>query len=275
MQRRLDRLTKHNAILAEELARYKSSGNGSETTSQGQEESTPSERQPVERQPERQGSDSEDPEHAAIRARYADFDEVMNRAIEQKLRVSDAAAEVIHSSEHESHLAYMISKNAELRAELNRLPESAQVAKVRELEAQIDHVESGRADLVDTLRSSIGPEDGREFLSNLDHNNAANIVLPMLARELLALPNVAAVSQRIASDPQTAQRIANMSREGAAVELGRISARLEGHSGPRIESHAPPPITPVGGGSTKSTVPLDQTKSITDYKRRRAMGHVR
>ena len=82
---------------------------------------------------------------------------------------------------------------------------------------------------------------------------------------LLSLPNGPAAMVHLVRNPAELRRLAGMSDAVAVAHVGALTARLS-PAARRAVSNAPAPITPVGGSSTKSSVPLDQTDYAT-YRR--------
>ena len=77
----------------------------------------------------------------------------------------------------------------------------------------------------------------------------------------------------LCQNPEECDRIAGMHPVMALKEMGKLEARVETASTGPVSSadsitKAPPPIKPVGGGATASTIPLDQMDYQT-YKRTR------
>ena len=70
-------------------------------------------------------------------------------------------------------------------------------------------------------------------------------------------------------------KLGDMTPAQVVKAIARQSDKLTGKKEepkPKLVSKAPPPIHPVSGGATKSTVPLDQTESMAEYKKLRQAG---
>ena len=270
-QKRIDRLVKERSELQEKLLRYEAgqaNGNGNGTPPEEQTHEPETQRY----SPEQSESPTEEPKIRALRERYPDWDRVMSRAKNENIRISDDAAQVMHASEYGGHIAYMLASNDEFRKEFNKLPTAQQVKEIRKIDMEIDAIESGRKPLADKLKATFSGEEMTEILKAINTNKLGERVSENLAKELLELPNGPQVFRHLITNPDATERLAYMpTRSAAILELGRLSAKLDARYGQRLVSHAPPPIRPVSGGSTRSTVPLDEAE-MADFKKRRQAG---
>ena len=91
---------------------------------------------------------------------------------------------------------------------------------------------------------------------------------PVLQQALLEHEDGARLAYELAKDHQTLERISRLSHTAAVRELGKFEARiLNGEQAkPPAVSKAPPPISPVGQGSTRSTKSPDDM-DYQEYKR--------
>jgi hypothetical protein len=170
--------------------------------------------------------------------------------------------------EYAGHTAYLLAANDALRTEFNKLSSAQQVKEIRKIGTEIEAVESGRKPFADRVKSTFAENEMKEILQAIDTNKIGERVSDDLVRELNELPNGPETFRHLMLNPDVAQRIAGMpSRRAAVLELGRLSAKLDR----RPMSRAPTPIRPVSGGSSKSSVPLDQ-QDMSAYKKRRASG---
>lgn len=98
--------------------------------------------------------------------------------------------------------------------------------------------------------------------------NAEDIQLsPALQQAILEHEAGPRLAYELAKDRKTLERIAKMTPASAIRELGKFEAHaLNGDTKPPAISKAPPPITPVGTGSTKSTKSPDEM-DYQEYKR--------
>jgi len=98
---------------------------------------------------------------------------------------------------------------------------------------------------------------------------ASGITIPQSAQVcIIEAENGPDVVYYLAKNPEMAKKLAEMSDARQAVEIGRISAKLEGsevkeEATKKPKSNAPPPIDPVGGHA-RSEVNVDN-ESIEDY----------
>jgi hypothetical protein len=117
--------------------------------------------------------------------------------------------------------------------------------------------------------------DGKEKTLD-DAASKSNPYLPRAVfhhlEDISDLSNGPQVYAALAADPGLCQHLSTLSRSKSAVAIGRLSASLE--RGERARSSAPPPIRPVSGGTSRSTMPLGET-SYQDYKKLRDQGRVR
>ena len=98
--------------------------------------------------------------------------------------------------------------------------------------------------------------------------NAEDIQLsPALQQAILEHENGPRLAYELAKDRKALERIARLSPASAIRELGKFEAHaLNGDTKAPAISKAPPPITPVGTGSTKSTKSPDQM-DFQEYKK--------
>jgi hypothetical protein len=82
---------------------------------------------------------------------------------------------------------------------------------------------------------------------------------------LLSLPGGPAATVHLLRNPAEMRRLAGMSDAVAVAHVGALTAKLN-PAARRAVGQAPPPISPVGGSSTKSSLPLDQADYPT-YRR--------
>ncbi len=280
VDRRIDRIVKQRETfraeaetLRERLARYEagqseSNNNGTEPQEQSQESESDSEHSGEERETSR-----EEPKIAALRQRFPDWDRVMTRAKSEGMRISDQAAEVLHSVENSGHVAYLLASNDEFRNEFNKLPPARQAEEVRRINWHVAGIENGSKPFADKIRATLSSDELASLQESIQKNPAGDRLGTSLARELHDLSNGPQVFQKLINDPELCNKLANMSQSRAAMELGRISAGLEGRE--RIVSKASPPFKPVGGSSTAtSSVPMDKMDQRS-YNRARDAGRVR
>jgi hypothetical protein len=252
-----------------EIARRKQeNGNGAQPTAR--QDSLPEEKPTA--QPDPRPADT--PAIAALRSQYPDWDEVMTRAKNENLRISDHAAAVMHALPNAGHMVYMLASNPELRAEVNKLSDADAAAYIQRLNRDIATVHSGGYEFSKNVRASLSQEEIQEALNAGKNNLLGAALVTSLMKEINVLPNGPQVFKYIMSDPETCKKLAGLSREGAGVQLGRISVMLEssepeerGETGGRVDSYQaeeprrasgpPAPIRPVGGSATKISVPLD------------------
>jgi len=74
---------------------------------------------------------------------------------------------------------------------------------------------------------------------------------------LLSLPGGPAAMVHLVRNPAEMRRLAGMPDAVAVAHVGQLTARLD-PAVRRQRSNAPPPITPVGGSATRSSVPPDE-----------------
>lgn len=268
-KRRIDQLTREKYELKERVALLEK-GNGATPKS---EQATPAETQPIK---QASSSNDEHPDLPALRQRFPDFDEVMQKARDQRVRISDEAAAEVSGSRYAGQISYLIAKNPQLHAEFNRLPTTQQVSEIKRMEQAIAHTEAGGAAFTALVNSKLDKKEVAALQKNLASNPTAGPALLPLLREITALPNGVDVFRALVKDPSACARIGGMSKEHAVLELGRMSGRIEKETEPENEPERGQrrPIRPVGSGSAGvSSVPLDQSnidEYRKDYQRRTA-----
>ena len=276
VDKRIDRLVKERsqaraeaAELKQRLAQYETNGNGAapHVEEQGQE-SRPEERQ----QEQERETPAEEPKIRALRERYPDWDDVMTRAKNEGMSISDDAAQVMHASANAGHIAYMLASNDQFRAEFNKLTPKQQVKEMRRIDVGVAEFESGAKPLTDRIKATLSKEELAGAVQAIKDGNplAANIVFS-LAKKINLLPNAPEVFKALAGDRETCERLAQMNQERAEMEITRLSGRLEGN-GKYVApvSKAPPPIRPLGGGALRPTVdPADPELPYQEYKKLR------
>jgi len=269
-QKRIDRLIKDNSELREKLLHYGAGRpNGNESGGPLQVQSEESESyEPQQKDSVARVNGAEDSKIMELRQRFPDFDAVMAKARNGNLRIADEAAKELRSLDYGPHVAYLLAADNALRGELNKLPPAQQRQEVQKLHAEIEAVESGRKPFADKVKSTLAENEIKEVQKALKENPLGERVADTLVRELNALPNGPEVFRYLMLNGDVTKRLAEMrSRTDAVLELGRLSAKLDR----RPTSHAPIPIRPVSGGSSKTSVPLDET-DMTEFKKRRRAG---
>jgi|TARA_R110000824_G_scaffold116455_12_gene267939 hypothetical protein len=128
---------------------------------------------------------------------------------------------------------------------------------------------------IDTFRSA------HEDFDAVIAEGASLPVTPPMRDAVLNSDAGPALMYHLCTNPDECDRIANMHPMAAIKEMGKLEAQIEAAipTGPPSSAkhitQAPPPIKPVGGGATASTVPLDQLpyqefKRIRDKQERDA-----
>lgn len=119
-----------------------------------------------------------------------------------------------------------------------------------------------------------------------------NIEIPISVQmAIIELDNGPEVAYHLGKNPELCKKLNDLSPLKAVAEIGRVSAILAGTAQEAAKppdlstvqetgkspapkkpaSSAPAPIVPVGGGQTKTNVPLDETE-MKEYNRRRDAG---
>jgi hypothetical protein len=268
-QKKLDRLVKERAELRQQLAHYEAAySNGAESQKQSRESESNSGQSE-----ERSAPAVEDnPKFQALRERYSDFDQVMERAQKEGMRIHDPAAKVLQSLEHGLDIAYRLAADNEALIDFNKLSSTRQIEEIRRADAERGKVARVQP-FLDQIKQTFSPEEISEAVEAEKKNKIGADLAFSMTQELQELPNGPDVWRHIVKDTEISKRLNQMSPSQRTLELGRISAKLEGNR-PRIVSKAPPPIHPVGGSSTKSSVPLDKADMKT-YNAARDAGRIR
>jgi hypothetical protein len=203
----------------------------------------------------------------SAKQRYADWDAVAKRSENQS--ISTAAGKAIQKSPQGAHIFYILARDDRFRNAFNNLSTKEQLAEIREMEANLAYDEDGR-EFSERVRSELSDEELGEMDKAIKGNKTAAEIIRPFQRDLNELPNPTEVFKRLVRDPKLSSELAGMSHNRRAFELGRISERLE--AGGRLKTSAP--IKPVYGGSTMSSVPLDQMP-FKQYKKSRQAGRLR
>jgi len=96
-----------------------------------------------------------------------------------------------------------------------------------------------------------------------------DIPIPKIVEDaLLTLPGGPEATLFLAQNPAEAQKLQSVPEHLALAHVAQLTARLNPGFHRRPTSNAPPPIRPLGGSSTKSSVPPDEM-SYQDYRRMR------
>ena len=147
----------------------------------------------------------------------------------------------------------------ELRAERQREQQEAENARLRQI--------------FDDYNTQISKareqhEDFDEIVGRSDVHIPTAVQLAIFEME-----NGADVAYHLGKHPDLCEELMGMSELSAVRAVGRISDSLAPakESPKKTESKAPPPIKPVASGSTRTTVPLDET-DYRAYRRRRDAG---
>jgi hypothetical protein len=93
-----------------------------------------------------------------------------------------------------------------------------------------------------------------------------NIPIPRIVEDaLLTLPGGPEATLYLAQHPAEGRKLQGMPEHLALARVAQLTARLNPDFQRRPTSNAPPPISPLRGSSTKSSVPADQM-SYQDYR---------
>lgn len=93
-----------------------------------------------------------------------------------------------------------------------------------------------------------------------------------MANRLLSLSNGAEVAYELATKPEEAYRISQLSSDEQAIEIGRLSATVSLPK-PKTLSQAPEPVKPIGGGGEPAKVDEDKL-SIDEWMEKRRAGEI-
>ncbi|GEM_PF-5435194 len=266
--RRIDKLTAQNKELQERLARYE--GNGATQVQDGRYVESLNDAAQAETANEKQ---TEEPSFFQPQSELPeDFQQVMERAQSEGLRISDAAAETLHALPNADVVAYEIAKSDELRSWINSHSESQQAEIVKKLGQDIADV--GLRSLAAKMREQSSPEQIRDLQTSIRANSLGTRILASMSREVAALPNAAAVAAHVLKNPELCQELAQSSQSQVAMVLGSISAGLQGSGRTPVVSKAPPPIRPLGGRGVSTVVPDGDAVDYQTYKRLRDSGKI-
>jgi len=131
-------------------------------------------------------------------------------------------------------------------------------------------------------------DKAREAHDDYDEVVGQDIELPQSAvLAIIELDNGPEIAYHLGQNPEACEKLSGLSQLGAVAEIGRLSASLTETSKGSVKtsaeparvpnkkpvSAAPTPIKPIGAGSTKTQVALDEEEvSFEEYMRRRDAG---
>lgn len=144
----------------------------------------------------------------------------------------------------------------------------AQLDKQREMQRQATQ-QSAWHERLEQSRATI--EDFDSTLEAVEHIQ----LTPVLQQAILEHEHGPRLAYELARDPKVLQRMVTLSPTAALRELGRFEAKLDLNGAerkPPAISKAPPPISPVGQGSTRSTK-KPEDMDYQEYKRWWAKQH--
>lgn len=133
-----------------------------------------------------------------------------------------------------------------------------------------------------------GVEQAREKYDDFDDVVGQSTPIPQSAQvAIIGLENGPEIAYYLGQNPEVCERLVELVDDpvAVAVEVGRIAAGLAGGKPPakavaasaapakpaaaaRPKTQAPEPVKPMGGGTTQSTIPLDELP-YSEYRRRR------
>jgi hypothetical protein len=147
---------------------------------------------------------------------------------------------------------------AERQADVDQATARAQQQILTSYAARVDEFRKTHPD----LNAALEQVDSDEY-----------VVPPMMRAHILQSDIGPALQYHLAKNPDDFRRIAALPPGPMLVQLGKLEARLDVATPGPTSAAAPvtratPPIKPVGGSATASTVPLDELP-YQDYKKRR------
>jgi hypothetical protein len=92
-------------------------------------------------------------------------------------------------------------------------------------------------------------------------------IAELVGDALLALPGGPEATLYLIRHPEQARELQGLPEHVAVAKVAQLTARLD-PAAKRQRSNAPPPISPVGGSATRSSLPLDELP-YAEYRRRR------
>jgi hypothetical protein len=228
--------------------------------------------------PSEQKSETQDREKkfAELRQRLPDFDQAMEKAKNLSIEdISPEAKKVLRESEHKWEMVWLLTKHDELLDALKKEPPELHAEKIKELHQTIEAEKNGTLPLERKVRATLTADELASIWEASGKNQLGSAFAREMANEINALPNGEHVFKELITNPEIVKRFDGMTRARASLELGRISARLEHDSSRVFTSKSPPPIKPVSGGYSGSSVPLDKVQSMREYNAARDRGRMR
>jgi hypothetical protein len=207
------------------------------------------------------------------RGKYADWDDVMAQA--QNKAMAGDVLEAVERLDNSADVVYFLARSDEYREQLNKLPPQVQREQILRIST-------------DLIRSQGIVEDIAAFLAKKPDVKELNERAPRLRDEIagvvrqatMEVPNPGELTYHLLSHPDVVRKLNEMTPRQAFIEVIGESGRLEKTATPKPISSAPAPIAPLGGYSTKSSVPLDQMeyrefRRVRDQQEKEWRGGVR
>ncbi len=186
---------------------------------------------------------------------YHDFDAAI-AGVKVTQRLIDAIRAQVKNPAEVADIAYTLAKSPGLREELENDPSSSNLAKIS---PTIRHKIAFDAH---SQRMAADPAAARAVAtSNVVMHQA---VLDAIVEE----DNSSEVAKYFAENPSEAEALNELPPVAAVAKVGRVAERLSAKSAARQRTRPLPPISPVGGSSTRSGGSLEEL-SPGDYIRAR------
>jgi hypothetical protein len=170
--------------------------------------------------------------------------------------------EALRSLPNATDVAYALSQNPEATVKLDSLGNEQAISEVRTLGQRLQEMRA-----TEQFAAKISDEDKKEISAAFAEAGEERFKLPTsVVREIRNLENGVAVMKFLAHSPEECERLLGMNQATAAVELGRISARLEQKPALPV-SNAPQPIRPLSGNGMRPPTDLDDPNiSFRDFR---------
>jgi hypothetical protein len=210
------------------------------------------------------------------RAKYQDFDSVLERAQRDGIEIPQSAIDAAASLPNRADIAYALAQRPDIAASLLQSSPQEAAQKIREIGLFLAQREQNAA-----LQSQLANHPrARMFAAELSKyadapellEDAPNIRIPTaIMPVIMDLDNGPAVTIHLARNPAICEELTRMSPATAIAAVGRLSAQLERGGGSAIISRAPSPIKTLSGSPTRSSVTPEEM-SYPEWKAYREAG---
>ena len=202
--------------------------------------------------------------------KYSDFADAIRVAEKTGISVSERAATAIRAMANQADIVYFLAKNPAIASELLTNPDNA-TSRVGEISRDLlnFHKDVERRGSQETLRQQQLIRSHHERVNaalSKETDSAALVesagrmpIAPSVTAAILEQDNSDAVAIHFARNPKLLEELNQLPPSAAMSRVGRIAERLEAKGDSRHERPSPPPpISPVGASSSRTSIALDE-----------------